>query len=42
MDLSKIAGTFGGGGHKNASGACTTGTIDILIPKIKQEFAKIL
>ena len=42
VDVSAVAACFGGGGHKNASGACTTGTIEILVPQIKQEFAKIL
>ena len=42
IDVSAIAACFGGGGHKNASGACTTGTIETLIPKLKQEFGKIL
>lgn len=42
VDVSAVAAIFGGGGHKNASGACTQGTIETLIPKIKQEFAKIL
>lgn len=42
VDVSTVASCFGGGGHKNASGACTSGTIETLIPKIKQEFAKIL
>lgn len=42
IDVSVVASCFGGGGHKNASGACTTGTIENLIPRIKQEFAKIL
>lgn len=41
IDVSAIAACFGGGGHKNASGACTTGTIESLIPKLKQEFGKI-
>lgn len=41
IDVSAIAACFGGGGHKNASGACTTGTIETLIPKLKQEFGKI-
>ena len=42
IDVSATAACFGGGGHKNASGACTTGTIETLIPKLKQEFGKIL
>lgn len=42
IDVSEVASIFGGGGHKNASGACTQGTIETLLPKIKQEFAKIL
>lgn len=41
IDVSAIASCFGGGGHKNASGACTTGTIENIIPKLKQEFEKI-
>ena len=42
IDVSTVASKFGGGGHKNASGMSTDGTIDILIPKIVKEFAKIL
>lgn len=42
VDVSLIAAKFDGGGHKNASGACTQGTIDTLLPKIKKEFEKIL
>lgn len=40
VDVSSIAAVFGGGGHKNASGALTEGTPGSLIPKIKEEFAK--
>lgn len=40
VDVSSIAAVFGGGGHKNASGALTEGTPGYLIPKIKEEFAK--
>ncbi|MCR5724690.1 MAG: bifunctional oligoribonuclease/PAP phosphatase NrnA [Treponema sp.] len=42
IDVSAIAAQFGGGGHKNASGLSTDGTIDKLIPAICKEFAKIL
>lgn len=40
VDVSSIAATFGGGGHKNASGALTEGKPQTLIPKIKEEFSK--
>lgn len=40
VDVSSIASVFGGGGHKNASGALTEGTPGSLIPKIKEEFSK--
>ncbi len=38
IDVSQIAAIFGGGGHKNAAGCSTTGTIDNLLPKILKEF----
>lgn len=41
-DVSAIASKFGGGGHKNASGASTEGRIDSLIPQIVKEFSKVL
>lgn len=40
VDVSSIAAVFGGGGHKNASGALTEGTPNSLLPKIKEEFAR--
>ncbi|AEE16963.1 DHH family phosphoesterase [Treponema brennaborense] len=40
IDVSAIAATFGGGGHKNAAGCSTPGTLDVIIPKILQEFTK--
>lgn len=40
-DVSEIATKFGGGGHKNASGASTEGEIKTLLPKIIQEFSKL-
>lgn len=40
VDVSSIAATFGGGGHKNASGALTEGKPGTLIPKIKEEFSR--
>lgn len=42
LDVSSIATIFGGGGHKNAAGCSTSGTIEELIPKILHEFDKIL
>ncbi len=41
-DVSEIASKFGGGGHKNASGASTDGKIDTLLPQILKEFSKKL
>ncbi|MGN0728790.1 DHH family phosphoesterase [Treponema sp.] len=41
-DVSAIAAKFGGGGHKNASGASTEGKIETLLPQILKEFAKVL
>lgn len=41
IDVSSIAAKFGGGGHKNAAGLSTEGTIDILLPKILDEFKKV-
>ncbi len=38
IDVSTVAAAFGGGGHKNASGCSTLGTIEELIPKILSEF----
>ncbi len=42
VDVSIVASKFGGGGHKNASGASTEGKIDTLIPAIIKEFARIM
>ena len=41
-DVSLIAAKFGGGGHKNASGASIEGQIDIIMPQIIKEFEKVL
>ena len=41
-DVSAIASLFGGGGHKNASGASIEGRIETLLPAIVKEFAKVL
>ncbi len=41
-DVSAIAAKFGGGGHKNASGASIEGRIETLMPAIIKEFAKVL
>jgi phosphoesterase RecJ-like protein len=38
VDVSKIAVTFGGGGHKNASGAYTAGAIADLKPQVIERF----
>ena len=42
IDVSIVASKFGGGGHKNAAGLSTEGTIAFLIPKIIQEFKQII
>ena len=42
IDVSVIAGKFGGGGHKNASGMCCDGKVEFLIPQIVKEFAKVM
>lgn len=42
VDVSTIAAKFGGGGHKNASGASVEGKLETLIPAICKEFAKVL
>ena len=42
VDVSAIAAKFGGGGHKNAAGLSTEGTLDNLLPKIISEFKKVL
>ncbi|MBQ1833900.1 MAG: bifunctional oligoribonuclease/PAP phosphatase NrnA [Treponema sp.] len=41
-DVSEIAAKFGGGGHKNASGASMEGQISEMMPKIIKEFEKVL
>lgn len=41
-DVSVIASKFGGGGHKNASGASIEGRLEQIIPRIVQEFEKVL
>ncbi len=42
IDVSLVASKFGGGGHKNASGASTDGKIETLIPSIVKEFSRIM
>lgn len=42
IDVSKVAEVFGGGGHKNASGSSTQGTISSILPILLKEFDKIL
>ncbi len=42
IDVSVVASKFGGGGHKNASGMCTDGKIETLIPAIVKEFARLM
>ena len=41
-DVSEIAARFGGGGHKNAAGASCEGRLEVLIPRVVKEFAKVL
>jgi phosphoesterase RecJ-like protein len=38
VDVSKIAASFGGGGHKNAAGAYVEGTIARLKPQVIEQF----
>lgn len=38
VDVSTIASSFGGGGHKQASGLYTEGVIDVLIPQFVEAF----
>ena len=42
VDVSAIATQFGGGGHKNASGASCNGQLETLIPAIVKSFARIM
>ncbi len=42
IDVSVVAASFGGGGHKNASGMSVEGKLDTLIPEICKKFARIL
>ncbi|MGI5174178.1 bifunctional oligoribonuclease/PAP phosphatase NrnA [Treponema sp. OMZ 840] len=41
FDVSAIAARFGGGGHKNAAGLSTEGSLDVIMQKIIAEFEKI-
>ncbi|MDR1785596.1 MAG: bifunctional oligoribonuclease/PAP phosphatase NrnA [Spirochaetaceae bacterium] len=41
IDVSAIAAKFGGGGHKNAAGLSTEGSVQFLLKGILGEFAKI-
>ncbi len=41
LDVSLVASRFGGGGHKNASGASTEGQVGTLIPAIVKEFSHL-
>jgi len=42
VDVSAVAASFGGGGHKNASGMSVEGRLETLIPEICKIFARIL
>lgn len=42
VDVSVVASSFGGGGHKNASGLSVEGKLDTIIPEICKRFARIL
>lgn len=42
VDVSEIAAVFGGGGHKNASGFACDGKLDKIMPKLIEEFGKVL
>jgi phosphoesterase RecJ-like protein len=41
VDVAKIALQFGGGGHKNAAGSTTPGTIEEIRPRVMRAFEKI-
>lgn len=41
-DVSQIAAKFGGGGHKNASGASLDGKLAVIMPQLIKEFSKVL
>jgi phosphoesterase RecJ-like protein len=42
LDVSMVAAKFGGGGHKNAAGLTTPGTIKTVLPAILDEIEKAL
>ena len=42
VDVSSVAANFGGGGHKNAAGCSTPGTIEELTPKLLASFEQAL
>lgn len=41
-DVSQIAAKFGGGGHKNASGASLDGKLASIMPQLIKEFSRVL
>ena len=42
IDVAAIAARFGGGGHKNAAGFLTQGTLDGLYPRVLAEFEALM
>lgn len=42
IDVSSIAATFGGGGHKNAAGMSVEAKLENLVPEIVKKFARIM
>ena len=40
VDVSKVAGVFGGGGHKKAAGVTMKGTIHDIINDLSEQIAK--
>lgn len=42
VDVSSVAKLFNGGGHKNAAGGHTQGTLDTVIPVVVKAFAKVI
>jgi phosphoesterase RecJ-like protein len=42
LDVSAVAAKFGGGGHKNAAGLTTPGTIKTVLPAILDEIERVL
>jgi phosphoesterase RecJ-like protein len=42
LDVNRVAQSFGGGGHTNASGAVVSGRLDDLVPRVLQPCRDLL